>query len=404
LTACILYDRIRAVKKKEIAFGNKKMVEQTRSKIKIAGAGPSGLTAAILLARAGYDVDIFEARDAVGARFIGDFQVIENMSRDEDALDMLKRFGLDTNFFIRPLRQALFFDHRLRSQPVQSRRPFAYAIRRGSEGETLDRGLLAQALAAGAKIHYQTRIKPEEADIVATGPATPDGLAKEMTFTTSLPETIWVLFDMNLSPGGYAYLFVLDGVATFGCAITQDLSRINHYFDRSLRRFQEMVSFPIKNDRTAYSFMNFSLKESAESGGRRFVGEAGGFQDYLFGLGIRYALTTGYAAAESLLKQTSYDRLWKEALGPAQETSVVNRFLYELGGNQGLRLFIRRAGQGDLQNYLGSWHRASWWKRLALPVIKWQWRRSDRCAHRLSSHWCRSKPVSSHPELGPTKQ
>ncbi|TAK08499.1 MAG: NAD(P)/FAD-dependent oxidoreductase [Candidatus Manganitrophaceae bacterium] len=386
------------------------MVGQIRSKIKIAGAGPSGLTAAILLARAGYDVEIFEARDAVGARFIGDFQVIENMSREEDALEMLKRFGLDTNFYLRPVRQALFFDHRLRSQPVKSRRPFGYFIRRGSEGETLDRGLLAQALAAGAKIHYQTRIKPEETEqdgtshlIVATGPAAPDGLAKEMTFTTSLPETVWVLFDMNLSPGGYAYLFVLDGIATFGCAITQDLSRINHYFDRSLRRFQEMVSFPIENDRTAYSFMNFSLKESAEAGGRRFVGEAGGFQDYLFGLGIRYALTTGYAAAESILKNTPYDPLWKEALGPAQEVSLVNRFLYESGGNRGLSLFIRQSGRDDLQDYLGKWHRSPWWKRLLLPLVKWRWRRTDRCVHRLPAHWCRNKPVSSHPELGPAK-
>lgn len=370
-------------------------------KIKIAGAGPSGLTAAIVLAKAGYEVDLFEGRKAVGARFIGDFQVIENMSREEDALEMLKRFGLDTNFYIRPVRQAVFFDHRLRSQPVESRRPFGYFIRRGSDGETLDRGLLAQALAAGAKVHYRTRIKAEEVDIVATGPATPDGLAKEMTFTTSLPDTVWVLFDMTFSPGGYAYLFVLDSVATFGCAITRDLSRINHYFDRSLRRFQEMIPFPIANGRTAYSFMNFSLKKSAESGGRLYVGEAGGFQDYLFGLGIRYALTTGYAAAESILKQTPYDPLWKEALGPAQETSVVNRFLYELGGNAGLELFIRRAGRGDLQDYLAGWHRPSWWKHLALPIIKWGWQRGDRCAHRLSSHWCREKPTAPHPELGP---
>lgn len=379
------------------------MVGQAGTKIKIAGAGPSGLTAAIVLARAGCHVDLFEGREAVGARFIGDFQVIENMSRDEDALEMLKRFGLDTNFFLRPVRQALFFDHRLRSQAVESRRPFGYFIRRGSEGETLDRGLLAQALAAGAKIHYKTRIKPEAADIIATGPATPDGLAKEMTFTTSLPDTVWVLFDMNFSPGGYAYLFILDGVATFGCAITRDFPRINHYFDRSLQRFQELTSIPIRDERIGYSFMNFSLKDSAQAGGRCFVGEAGGFQDYLFGLGLRYALTTGFAAAESLLKKMSYDLLWKEALGPAQEISLVNRFLYESGGNRGLSLFIQRAGRADLQDYLGGWHRPAWWKHLTLPILKWRWHRAEPCAHRLSPHWCRNKPVSSHPELGPIK-
>lgn len=379
------------------------MVGQAGTKIKIAGAGPSGLTAAIVLARAGFDVEIYEGRGAVGARFIGDFQVIENMSREEDALDMLKRFGLNVNFFLRPVQNALFFDDRLRPQPVASRRPFAYFIRRGGEGATLDRGLLAQALGAGATVHYHTRIKPEEADIVATGPATPDGLAKEMTFTTSLPDTVWVLFDMNRSPGGYAYLFVLDGAATFGCAITRNFSAINDCFDRSLRRFQELASFPIREEKTGYSYMNFSLKQSAEADGRRFVGEAGGFQDYLFGLGIRYALTTGFLAAESILQKRSYDPLWREALGPAQEMSLVNRFLYEIGGNAGLRLFIRRSGREDLQDYLGRWHRPRWWKRLILPAIRWGWRGSGRCAHRLSSHWCRKKPTSPSPELGPIK-
>lgn len=371
--------------------------------IKIAGAGPSGLTAAITLARAGYEVEIFEARRTVGARFIGDFQALENISGAEDAAEMLKRFGLSTNFFIYPVRSALFFDYRLRSQPAQSRRPFAYFITRGPGKETLDQGLLAQALEAGATIHYRSRIPPEAADIVATGPAVPDGLAKEMTFSTRLPDTVWVIFDMNLSPGGYTYLFVLNGQATLGCAVTRQFDRINDCFDRSVRRFQEIASFQIDNPRAAYSFMNFSLKESAEIDRRLWVGEAGGFQDYLFGLGLRYALTTGYVAAQSIIRKRSYDLLWKEAIGPAQEISLVNRYLYERGGNRGLSGFIRRASRGDVQDYLGGWHAETWWKKLLLPLIKWGWREGRRCAHRLPLHWCRKKRTgSSHPELGPT--
>jgi flavin-dependent dehydrogenase len=377
------------------------MNPKSKKSIRIAGAGPSGLTAAITLAKAGYEVELFEARDSVGARFIGDFQVVENMSQPEDAREMMKRFGLETDFFLRPAQNALFFDHRLRSQPVQSRRPFGYFIRRGPEDDTLDRGLLAQALAAGARIHYQTRIKPEEADIVATGPAIPDGLAKEMTFPSSLPDTVWVLFDMNLSPGGYAYLFVLDGRATFGCAITRDLGRINDYFDRSLRRFQELTPLSIQNEKIGYSFMNFSLKESAQIGERLFIGEAGGFQDYLFGLGLRYALMTGFAAAQSIIRKEGYDRLWKEALGHAQEVSLVNRFLYERGGNLGLTTFIRQAGKSDLQDYLARWHAPSRWKRLLLPIIKWRWREDRVRAHPGFPHWRRKKPVETHPDLGP---
>src|SRR5581483_11994923 len=60
-------------------YGIMSQKSRRETPIKIAGAGPSGLAAAITLAKAGHEVEIFEARPAVGARFIGDFQVIENM-------------------------------------------------------------------------------------------------------------------------------------------------------------------------------------------------------------------------------------------------------------------------------------------------------------------------------------
>jgi phytoene dehydrogenase-like protein len=43
-------------------------------KIKILGAGLSGLSAAINLAKAGYSVDIFDSNSDSGARFHGDLQ------------------------------------------------------------------------------------------------------------------------------------------------------------------------------------------------------------------------------------------------------------------------------------------------------------------------------------------
>jgi len=44
--------------------------------IRIAGAGPSGLAAAIVLAKAGRAVEVHEAKRDVGTRFIGDLQII----------------------------------------------------------------------------------------------------------------------------------------------------------------------------------------------------------------------------------------------------------------------------------------------------------------------------------------
>lgn len=57
--------------------------------ISIAGAGPAGLTAAINLARAGYDVVVHEQHSDVGMCFSEDFQAIENWSSDEDLLATL---------------------------------------------------------------------------------------------------------------------------------------------------------------------------------------------------------------------------------------------------------------------------------------------------------------------------
>lgn len=370
--------------------------------IKIAGAGPAGLTAAICLAKQGYPVEIFEARETVGGRFIGDFQVIENASRGEDVTELLKRIGISTNFFFKPIYRSIFYDHRPSPTTVKSHLPFAYFIRRGPGNDTLDRGLLNQAFDAGAKITYRTRVNTDEVDIVATGPAVPDGLAKEMTFTTTLADTVSVLFDHTMAPGGYSYLFVLDGKATFGCAITRDFDHINTYFDKTFKQFQKIHPFSTSGERTGYSFMNFCLKQSAKRKNLLYVGEVGGFQDYLFGLGIRYALTTGFSAAESIIQHKDYDELWKKELGTRQETSLVNRYLYEMGGNTGLKYFINQAGRGDLKSYLNKWHRPNRWKKLMLPFVKWSLGKKDPCHHHISDHWCRIKPIStSETTLGP---
>lgn len=66
--------------------------------IKILGAGISGLSAAINLAKAGYEVEMFESRGDSGARFKGDLQGLENWSSKKDVLKDLKAMNLKLNF------------------------------------------------------------------------------------------------------------------------------------------------------------------------------------------------------------------------------------------------------------------------------------------------------------------
>ncbi len=370
--------------------------------IRIAGAGPSGLAAAIALARAGRAVEVHEAKGDVGTRFIGDLQIIEGSSEREPVPAFLDRIGIDRNFWFRPALSATFYDHRNLQRTIRSEEPFGYFIRRGAEDGTLDRGLLAQARALGVSVVFNSRL--QTADVIATGPAAPDGLAREMTWHTSDPERVEVFFNHHLSPGGYSYLFILDGIATFGCAIVADFKKIDDYFEHSLRAAQLAHPFTIPAEtRTGYSYMNFHLKRRATKGGARYVGEAAGFQDYLFGLGIRYALTSGWLAARSILEERDFDELWQRELAPKQETSLVNRFLYEAGGNTGLSIFVRQAARAkDFNRYLGKWHRRTWWKSLLSPVVRRVWRHRGRCLHKPDEHWCRSRDTAIKvPPLGP---
>jgi flavin-dependent dehydrogenase len=372
---------------------------QGHDPIRIAGAGPSGLAAAIALARAGRAVEVHEAKRDVGMRFIGDLQVIESASEAEPVPDFLDRIGIERNFYFRPATWATFYDHRRIARTIRSTAPYGWFIRRGAEDGTLDRGLLAQARALGVDVRFNSRLT--QADIVATGPAAPDGLAREMTWRTSDDERVDVFFNHKLAPGGYSYLFILDGVATFGCAIVADFKRIDDYFEHSLAEARRLHSFDVPGDaRTGYSYMNFHLKTHVASNGARVVGEAAGFQDYLFGLGIRYALTSGWLAAQSILEGRDFDT---SALAMKQETSLVNRFLYEAGGNFGLSMFVRRAGRAkDFQRYLSGWHQRRWWKRLLSPVVHRVWKHNGRCAHRAAEHWCRARDTEMKvPPLGP---
>ncbi|MFN2442750.1 MAG: NAD(P)-binding protein [Thermoanaerobaculia bacterium] len=371
--------------------------------IRIAGAGPSGLAAAITLARAGRAVEVHEAKPDVGARFIGDLQILENSSEPEDVRELLARIGIETHFYFRPVHEADFYDHRMRSRHVKSGTPYGFFIRRGPVEGTLDRALLAQARAAGAIVHLGSRLRPEDADIVATGPSTPDGLAREITFTSDEEERVEVFFDHRLSPGGYSYMFVLDGVGTFGTAIVSDFKRIDHYFDASLARVLSVRPLRVdRNQRTGYSYMNFHLKATSVAGGTSFAGEAAGFQDYLFGLGIRYALKSGWLAARALIEEKPFDTLWREQLEAKQRTSLVNRFLYERGGNFGLSMFVRQAASApDFNEYLAKWHRSTWWKRMAEPLIRKLWRHHGSCLHKPGEHWCRARDTRMKvPPLG----
>jgi flavin-dependent dehydrogenase len=357
----------------------------------IAGAGPAGLAAANLLARAGRRVVVHEKNATVGARFVGDLQVIEDASdRRENVPAMFARLGLPAPRWV-PATAAEFFDSRMRRFEISSKEPYAWFVTRGPDEGTLDSTLLAGALEAGAEVRFRSRVEPSASDLVATGPQTPDGLARETAFETDGATRVRVLFDPSVAPGGYAYLFTVGGRGTFGCAIVRDLAGIDRYFGKAREKLLSVDDVPMEGARDAYSFMNFAIAPEPSREGRPAAGEAGAFQDYLFGLGMRYAIASGALAAEALLEGRDFPALARARFGRRQRVSLANRFLYEAAGTFGLSLFARLATRSDFRSVLAAFYRPGPVRLALAPLVAALWRNRGRCAHRLPPHWCRSR-------------
>src|SRR5579884_1579164 len=114
------------------------------------GPGPSGLAAAIELARHDIPVTVHEQHAQVGGRFHGDFQGFENWTTEEDVLCWLARLGISLACPYRALNELTLVDPALRPWRVRSERRLLYLVKRGLEaGSTKASGLRPRRWACG---------------------------------------------------------------------------------------------------------------------------------------------------------------------------------------------------------------------------------------------------------------
>ena len=179
-----------------------------------------------------------------------------------------------------------------------------------------------------------------------------------------------VVLDNDIAPGGYAYLLVNKGGGTLAAVLYRDYRKHEECFQNMLRFFNSRLEMDIRNEKKFGGFGNFFLWDSQVRHGKIYVGETAGFQDCLWGFGIRYSIMSGYLAARSVLEGTSYDVLWKNNLGPMLETSLINRFLFEKSGHAGYRYLSRKLGQGDPCRYLMHHYNRLAIKHMLLPFAR----------------------------------
>lgn len=312
--------------------------------VSVVGAGPSGLAAAIELARNGVPVTVYEARARVGGRFHGDLQGIENWTTEEDALPWLERLGIGAVCPHRPTREVILVGPDLVPHTVRGDRPLLYIVERGPGSGSLDRGLLARAESLGVRFRFRRPVRPDELEgpvIAATGPRGTRAVVAGIVARTSHPDQVVAIARDDLAPKCYAYCVVWDGRATLASALARDFSSAWHRFERARAAFARLGLSDFRQERRFGGRADVSLGRTLEDDGCLTVGEAAGLQDYFLGFGLRYAMLSGHLAARSLLTGEPYPDLVARALGSRFRAGFVNRLLYDHLGDPGYLHFIR---------------------------------------------------------------
>jgi len=298
--------------------------------IKIMGAGLSGLSAAINLAKKGYNVDIFEKRSDCGKRFLGDLQGLENWSSKTNVIEELKSMNIKINFNNTAFKE-LNVSNGFEARKINLNRPMFYVVRRGIFDKTIDQSLKNQALDLGVNIHFNTKKDEKDIDIISKGPDDKKfmGIAKGISFETSSDDIAFLLLNKEASAnGGYSYLLITKG---HGCICSVNIYSTgkvaNKYFKKTYELITKHVDIEIKNQKNVGGTGWFNVKPNLMIKGKIYTGEAAGLQDCLWGFGMRYAIISGYLASLSITENKNYKRLIYKKIGDRLKTSVVNRYI-----------------------------------------------------------------------------
>lgn len=319
----------------------------TTRTVDIVGAGPAGLSAALAARAHGRKVVVYEKRPDVGARFHGDFQGLENWTSDTDVLAELAGLGLHTNFAHTPVYEIVCLNADGSSHIVNATDPIFYLVRRGRDAGTLDQALEAQALDAGVTVRFGERLRHiPDGGVVAEGPHRADVIAAGYVFDTDMANGCYVTVGDQFAPAGYSYLLIDQGRGTVATCLFDHFHDERRYLDATVAFFEHTVGLRWHNAQRFGGSGNYQRIEHAVIGKRCYVGEAAGFQDALFGFGLRYALLSGHLAGQCGGSSGDYEQAWQHRLGGLNATSVFNRWLYTRIGDRGRRLVLKRALAG----------------------------------------------------------
>ena len=248
-------------------------------------------------------------------------------------------------------------------------------VERGTDNHCIDQGLKKLALEAGAKIHYDTRKDPQECDIIAAGPKDSSAIAFGEIFYTDHPNHVTLQLNDKLAPGAYSYLIIIDGVGLICTCLWRKQKRSSRYLNETIAWYEQNYELNRKPIKRVGGKGDFSLPEKYMHEGRYYVGEAGGLQDFMWGFGMRYAITSGVLAAQSILGECDYEVEVRKRLVPLVKSSAINRFLLNRVGDRGFKLAARywmwdQKRKGDGLAFMRWLYSPSIFRNLLWPIAK----------------------------------
>jgi flavin-dependent dehydrogenase len=300
--------------------------------VKILGAGISGLTAAINLAKEGYHVEVYEKNADVGMQLKENAQMLPNwLSRDTNILADLKKCNIaaKTESAIKTANVFLTSDKVLSIKSAAT--PFGYTVLRGGH-DSFESSLKKQAEKLGVVINTGFK-KKTNANIIATGHYRAVAVAYVRVYSGNFnPSEVYVFLDQKHCPGGYGYIYPHSKkkASLVVSKVAADSGNLKESADSLIKGYKSLMD----SLRMSYlydfgTYATFNIPETAVRNGVIYVGEAAGFQDPLFGFGMAYAVKSGYFAAHSIIEGRDYDDLWKHELLPEMHGLLaIRKLLY----------------------------------------------------------------------------
>jgi flavin-dependent dehydrogenase len=248
-------------------------------------------------------------------------------------------------------------------------------VERGTDEHCIDQGFKRMAISAGAKIHYETRVKPEDCDIIAAGPKDSSAIAFGEIFHTDHPNHVSFQLNDKLAPGAYSYLIIIDGIGLICTCLWRKQKKSGRYLNETIAWYEshyELNRVPIKR---VGGKGDFCLPQKYTHENKIYVGEAGGLQDFMWGFGMRYAITSGVFAAQSILDECDYETEVRKRLVPLIKTSAINRFLMNRVGDRGFKFVANywmrdQRKKGDGLRFMKWVYQPGIFRKSLWPVVK----------------------------------